>query len=391
MLRSPGAAASVTATDASFLLEDDADPTKILAFQLSGLTTGTTRTLIPPDANGTLALISGLSYRNILRANGGFEVWQRGAGASASIAVAASTTAYVADRWYLKTAANEASVVSAQAGLTSASRLCARVQRNSGQTGTGAVYFAYPLDTDEVVALRGATPILSFYVASGANWSPTSGTLSVKLYCGTGAVAKRNSSALTGETNPLASSTNLTASQAATLVTMTAGSSVATNVTQAELQFTWTPVGTAGANDWFSIDDLQLETSAAVTPFERRQFAEERELCMEHYRSSFPYGTAPAQSAAVAGALTVKNPIALGDPAIWVGFDPPMRTTPTLTTYNPSAANANWRDVTAGADATVSVDPATSIGPTGVLIATSGTVTALGDVLCIHYAADAGI
>ena len=44
-----------------------------------------------------------LSFRNVLRANGGLEVWQRGAGASASIAAAASTTAYAADRWYIKT------------------------------------------------------------------------------------------------------------------------------------------------------------------------------------------------------------------------------------------------------------------------------------------------
>jgi hypothetical protein len=41
--------------DANFLLYDNADSSKNLAFQLSGITTGQTRTLTVPDASGTLA------------------------------------------------------------------------------------------------------------------------------------------------------------------------------------------------------------------------------------------------------------------------------------------------------------------------------------------------
>jgi hypothetical protein len=41
--------------DANFLLYDNSDSTKNLAFQLSGITTGTTRTLTAPDASGTIA------------------------------------------------------------------------------------------------------------------------------------------------------------------------------------------------------------------------------------------------------------------------------------------------------------------------------------------------
>jgi hypothetical protein len=44
--------------DANFLLYDNSDSTKNLAFQLSGITTGTTRTLTAPDASGTIALTS---------------------------------------------------------------------------------------------------------------------------------------------------------------------------------------------------------------------------------------------------------------------------------------------------------------------------------------------
>ena len=47
--------------DANFLLYDNADSTKNLQFQLSGLTTGTTRTLTVPDASGTIALTSDIT------------------------------------------------------------------------------------------------------------------------------------------------------------------------------------------------------------------------------------------------------------------------------------------------------------------------------------------
>lgn len=44
-----------------FRLRDSTDQTKLLALDLSGLTTATTRTLVVPNANGTLALISDIT------------------------------------------------------------------------------------------------------------------------------------------------------------------------------------------------------------------------------------------------------------------------------------------------------------------------------------------
>lgn len=49
---------TITLKDTLFTLQDDGDATKQLQVQLSGLTTGTTRTLTVPDASGTLALLS---------------------------------------------------------------------------------------------------------------------------------------------------------------------------------------------------------------------------------------------------------------------------------------------------------------------------------------------
>jgi len=51
-----GAASSYS--DSSFTLYDNADATKLLMFQLSGLTTGTTSVLTVPDGNGTLVTLA---------------------------------------------------------------------------------------------------------------------------------------------------------------------------------------------------------------------------------------------------------------------------------------------------------------------------------------------
>lgn len=49
----------ITVDDDEFTLQDNADTTKKLNFQLSGITTGNTRTLTVPDADGTIATLAG--------------------------------------------------------------------------------------------------------------------------------------------------------------------------------------------------------------------------------------------------------------------------------------------------------------------------------------------
>jgi hypothetical protein len=48
-------------SDATFRISDNGDATKKIAFQASGITTGTTRTLTVPDASGTIALTSDIT------------------------------------------------------------------------------------------------------------------------------------------------------------------------------------------------------------------------------------------------------------------------------------------------------------------------------------------
>ena len=68
--------------------------------------------------------------------------------------------------------------------------------------------------------------------------------------------------------------------------------------------FYWQPtgstsvVGTSGAT--FYITGVQLEKGSVATPFEFRQFGTELALCQRYFETSFPIGTAPANSSASA-------------------------------------------------------------------------------------------
>lgn len=62
---------SVTVSDGTFRIQDDGDATKQLAFQVSGLTTGTTRTLTIQDADGTIAIIDGSGTFGVSGASAG--------------------------------------------------------------------------------------------------------------------------------------------------------------------------------------------------------------------------------------------------------------------------------------------------------------------------------
>lgn len=345
-------------------------------------------------------MIAQITNRNILWMNGGFEVWQRGAGASSDISVGAGATAYTADRWYLTTTTGQASTVSAQTGLQSNSQLAARVRRTAAQTGTGVMTFGYPLDTDEVIRMRGNKVTLSFLVQAGANWSPASGTLTAALYVGTGAVAKRGAG-FTSETTVLSVATNLTAGGAAVEISGTSSAVVPTSSTQAEIQFTWTPVGTAGSADDITIDNVQIECNLSAdtyTPmnFDTLDFPSMLAGCKRFYQKTFPYSTAPAAGAGQANNITLIAAAADRVSFFWQ-FPTEMRSNASVLKYNPvTATSSNFYLLTSIAG-TVTNSLATTLDVTYNTNATKGmfiftaSATAAGAAFFAHLAADAGI
>ena len=216
--------------------------------------------------------------------NGGMDIWQRGT----SISLAANTTsanAFNTDRWFLPTGTNQASTVSRQSVSDSTNlpniQYCARVQRNSGQTGTAQMAFNYNFETANSIPFAGKTITVSFYARAGANYSPTSSVFISQLYTGTGTDQNIQVGGFTGQTLAVNQSNTLTTTWQRFSYTY----AVPGTVTQFAYIFLWTPTGTAGANDYFEITGVQMEIGSVATPFSRAGGTLSGELaaCQRYY------------------------------------------------------------------------------------------------------------
>lgn len=367
-LANGGSAKNITAV-AGAVVWTDADSMELTAAGSSGQllqSTGTTAPTWITAACSTLSNPTGCAI-NIAARGGGFDIWQRLINGATTITQAASLTAYVNDSWYLITNANQASTVTRAAGIATGSLYAATVQRNSGQTGTGVMRYAMPLNSGELVAAQGRNIALSFTVSAGANWSPSSGTLTYIVYCGTGSPGKRGASSYTGETTPISSSVNLTPGGAAQRVTAVSSSTVASNCTQMEIQFNWTPVGTASTADTVTVDDLQLEvvasSSSSASPY---AFITERDQYQKSLYYLFVFN--PQATKSVGMGLSSSATLT----SIILQFPTAMRSAPTLVT--PTAGNFTALDGSLGSHActNLTLNNATTLTATLDCTVTSG-------------------
>ncbi len=136
------------------------------------------------------------------------------------------------------------------------------------------------------------------------------------------------------------------------------------------------------------VTEAEITYGSSAQTYQYVEFAQELEWCRRYFNKSFAYGTAPAQNAGTSGVVTGS---ARTLSALWsfgVGFPCRMRANPAITLYNPSAANAQARDVTVNADCTAT--GAGLIGDMGFTVTYNTAVTSSGgDTVAVHYAADA--
>ena len=235
---------------------------------------------------------TGLRYQGSMAAgknliiNGGFDVWQRGT-SFASSAISSVATSYTVDRWnfYRGGWASGATLSRQLTGDTTNLpfiQYCARVGRDSGNTGTADISFSTSTETVNAIPFAGKTVTISYYARRGANFSGASNTLGAYVFTGTGT----DQNAINGYTGSVTAINN-TGSTVLTTTwqRFTASATLASNVTEIAASFSYTPVGTAGAADYFEITGVQIEVGSVATQFTRTggSIQGETSACQRYY------------------------------------------------------------------------------------------------------------
>lgn len=158
-------------------------------------------------------------------------------------------------------------------------------------------------------------------------------------------------------------------------------SSSATNVAV----FIWVDDTDATVGDIIYIGDVNLVEGEVATPIMRRPFNEALQLCQRFFVKTFPHGTAPAQNAGQDGALFLRAADD-GDVTIPWRYGVEMISQPTVTTYNPLAANSDGRNLNDASDVSVNTVVRSE---NSLRITLNGAAGDAGDLMAIHVTADA--
>lgn len=231
--------------------------------------TNLTQGLNPATEVMTLNQLSGATssfsdtWRNkLIGGDFGTNLWQRGT-TSASITTAIT---YTADRWWGLSGTGTAFTVikqTAAADVPLGASASARVQRTAAQTGVLATCVGQALTTANSIAMQGKTVEFSFFAKAGANFSAANSLVTITISTGTGvdgSAANQSTGSWTGFANAVAQSTTINTSWEQ----YSAVAAIPSTAQQVGVKICYTPVGTAGANDWFEFANAQLDINSGA-------------------------------------------------------------------------------------------------------------------------------
>jgi hypothetical protein len=234
------------------------------------------------DTNGTINLLTSSTLSMAAGKNpvinGGMDIWQRGT------SIAGTSTAFGPDRFQAYRAVAGSTFSRQVTGDTTNLpniQYSVRVQRNSGNTATDIIYLLQGLESANSIPFAGKTVTLSFYARKGANFSSASSLMTAQLVSGTG-TDQNIAAGFTGASTRISQTPTLTTTWQRFSYTGT----ILGTATQLGLYFNYTPVGTAGADDWFEITGIQLENGSTATTFSRAGGTIQGELaaCKRYYQ-----------------------------------------------------------------------------------------------------------
>jgi hypothetical protein len=291
--------------------------------------------------------------------NSNFSIWQRGTTFNPN------TSGYCADRWACTRGVTGATITRQLTSDTTNLpniQYCARVQRDSTNTATNAIYLTQSFENVNSTPFIGQTVTYSFYARKGANFS---GSLEVYLASGTG-TDQNVQGTWTSNTYVINQTVTLTTSWARYSYTGT----IASSKTQIAPMFVHSPTGTAGAADYFEVTGVQLEIGSVATAYSPNSgtFQGELAACQRYYYRSVAgplYAILSGPGLGTSGTTTSTGTI----------LPVPMRVAPTAVEFSNLAITlgGSYYAISAG---TISTD--TSTTNTGWVNWTNGSGTVGG-------------
>lgn len=181
------------------------------------------------------------------------------------------------DRWAYWSGTSTAMTVSQDstaADLPTNSKFGFKMARTSGQTGVVQMCMAQEIETLDSYGFRGTTVEVDLYLAAGANFSAASNNVTVYLITGTGSdegmqkeawglnAGGGGSTAWAGQVN-----TGVTFPVSTAPTRYSIAYPTPTTTTEAGIAICYTPVGTAGTNDYLASSTIQLGRNSALAAF----------------------------------------------------------------------------------------------------------------------------
>lgn len=302
----------------------------------------------------------------------------------------ANTVTHIADRFKVRRGVANY-IVSRAAGFAGAP-YSVELKRTAGSTELNALVLAQQLPSERCSELVGKKVRLSCDVIAGADYS--GGNLALDMTPGAGVDEAYN---LSNGSFATANGANLGNTQSF-LPGVTAARMVSSQIiipagtTELAWRLYWTPVGTAGANDWVRFTRFKLEIGENATSFVAENPGVEIHNLLRFYQKSFNRAQAPVQNLGVTTGEHRCMCRGDGDSVpFWSGnvhFEVPMRAIPSVTLYNPKGANALARNYATSADAASAGPGMTSESCFDVLIVTDAGAL-FNHTFGFHWTADA--